>query len=294
LRWVKGLLDEVIDRHLGYADLEFAWSEEDAEDPASAAEIADTYVRAGIKSVDEVRQELGLAPVGKGAAEVAKYNPNQPRVPAGQPDGGRWASGGQVGAEAGDASGNGSGGNHVGGHGGGTRDTGAMVAAADNVGTMTDADAPAVPQQLAQGDEEYSWQHPSPEEQHRREQAAVEAVAATIAKLPDVNNVFYRGFIYHDADYRYFATDPVPGNSFGPDVRFPDDTGVPKGTNTVTAVYYSHPDNLFTSGSIHGNPAGVAQTMTAQEILFGQTHGLNVYVRTSVGHVLNWDHRTQQ
>jgi len=109
LRWVKALLDEAIERHLGYPDLEFIWSEEDAQDPATAARIADTYVRAGIKSVDEVRQELGLAPVGfgnaiytgqgaeplrevgKGATGVAKYNRDQPREPLGTPEGGRFA-----------------------------------------------------------------------------------------------------------------------------------------------------------------------------------------------------------
>jgi len=91
LRWVKGLLDEVIERHLGYPDLEFAWSEEDAQDPATAAQIATAYVSAGIKSVDEVRQELGLAPVGKGAEGVAKYDRDQPREPAGTHEGGRFA-----------------------------------------------------------------------------------------------------------------------------------------------------------------------------------------------------------
>jgi hypothetical protein len=82
-------------------------------------------VRAGIKSVDEVRQELGLAPVGKGAAEVAKYNPNQPRVPAGSPKGGRFglgdgASSAPPGIEL-------------------TRPKEMQVAQADNVGTVTDA-----------------------------------------------------------------------------------------------------------------------------------------------------------
>ena len=100
LRWIKGLLDEVIERHLGFPDLEFAWSEEDAEDPATAAQIATTYVGAGIKSVDEVRQELGLAPEGKGAAGVAKYSADQPRVPGGQPSGGQWASSDAAGATA--------------------------------------------------------------------------------------------------------------------------------------------------------------------------------------------------
>lgn len=68
LRWVKRLMDEVIARHLGCADLEFAWNDEKDDDPAEQARINDTYVRAGIKSVDEVRTELGLAPVGFGNA----------------------------------------------------------------------------------------------------------------------------------------------------------------------------------------------------------------------------------
>ncbi|HUN44996.1 MAG TPA: phage portal protein, partial [Stellaceae bacterium] len=68
LRWVKGLLDEVIHRHLGFADLEFAWGLGKDQDPQQQAAIDDTYVRAGIKSVDEVRAELGLDPVGFGNA----------------------------------------------------------------------------------------------------------------------------------------------------------------------------------------------------------------------------------
>ncbi len=156
LRWVKGLLDEVIHRHLGYADLEFAWADGKDQDPAERARIDDTYVRAGIKSVDEVRAELGLDAVGFGNAiytgqgavplsevgkqpaappavkrALAKYGPDQPRVPAGSSDGGQWSGGGA--GESGDEGGSGSG------------SDGVMMAAADNVGTVTDAavDAPA-------------------------------------------------------------------------------------------------------------------------------------------------------
>jgi hypothetical protein len=168
-----------------------------------------------------------------------------------------------------------------------------MMAAADNVGTVTDAAVDAPGTQTAQADGDFISQTPSPEEQRKREADAAQAAADAVAKLPDANNVFYRGFIYHDADYHYFATDPMPGNSFGPDVTFPADTGVPAGTNTVTAVYYSHPNNMFTSGSIHGNPTGVAQSITGQQQIFGQTHGLNVYVRTAVGNILPWEHRPQ-
>jgi PAS domain-containing protein len=121
LRWVKRLLDEAIGRHLGYADLEFVWSDEKDDNPADQARINDTYVRAGIKSVDEVRTELGLAPVGFGNAiytgqgavplrdvgkaqepaakrageeTLAKYSDDEPRVPSGQTGAGEWTSGG--------------------------------------------------------------------------------------------------------------------------------------------------------------------------------------------------------
>jgi hypothetical protein len=125
LRWAKRLLDDVIGRHLGFPDLEFAWNDEKDDDPAEQARINDTYVRAGIKSVDEVRTELGLAPAGFGPAiytgqgavplrdvgkagamgpaakaereaeaPLAKYSPDQPRVPAGQTGGGQWTSDG--------------------------------------------------------------------------------------------------------------------------------------------------------------------------------------------------------
>jgi|SRR5579864_9404421 len=68
LRWVKGLIDEVLARHLNYPDLEFAWSEGNDTDGADQARINDLYLRSGVKSVDEVRTELGLAPVGFGNA----------------------------------------------------------------------------------------------------------------------------------------------------------------------------------------------------------------------------------
>lgn len=72
--WVKRVIDRVLAEDFAAADLEFAWSDEGDRDPAEAARIAEIYVRSGIKSVNEVREELGLAPLppgGDGAATDA-------------------------------------------------------------------------------------------------------------------------------------------------------------------------------------------------------------------------------
>ena len=119
--WVKRLADHVIQDHMGEADLEFAWSDLRAGDPLAQAKVLDTYVRDGIYTLDEAREVLGLGPLtnggrsqadgadgdevggagafGKRSAAVApmgktNFDPMQPRVPAGNPDGGQWTDGG--------------------------------------------------------------------------------------------------------------------------------------------------------------------------------------------------------
>jgi hypothetical protein len=64
--WVKQLVDPVIATEFQAPDLEFAWDQDRAVDPSEVAKIATSYVAAGIKSVNEVRAELGLAPVPGG------------------------------------------------------------------------------------------------------------------------------------------------------------------------------------------------------------------------------------
>jgi hypothetical protein len=67
-QWVKGLADEIIAAEFGAPDLEFAWADDLPGDAVQYAQIAADYVRAGIKSVNEVRRELGLPPVAGGDA----------------------------------------------------------------------------------------------------------------------------------------------------------------------------------------------------------------------------------
>jgi hypothetical protein len=62
--WVKDIIDLLIERFWNYPDLEFVWGNHKEVDPASMASINSTYVRMGIKSIDEARSELGLDPLG--------------------------------------------------------------------------------------------------------------------------------------------------------------------------------------------------------------------------------------
>jgi Phage portal protein len=72
--WVKRLADDVIQQRLGHPDLEFAWVEEQAADPAEQATVLQTYVAAGIYTIDEARAQLGLDPV-PGTAAKSDANP---------------------------------------------------------------------------------------------------------------------------------------------------------------------------------------------------------------------------
>jgi hypothetical protein len=66
LGWTKRLIDDVIQRRMGHADLEFSWQELREVDPEVQAKVETTYVHAGIKTVNEGRDGLGLEPIEGG------------------------------------------------------------------------------------------------------------------------------------------------------------------------------------------------------------------------------------
>lgn len=68
MQWVKALIDRVISRHMKLDDIEFSWVDKKDVDPQAAASIDTNYIRMGVKSIDEVRQGLGLDPLGMGHA----------------------------------------------------------------------------------------------------------------------------------------------------------------------------------------------------------------------------------
>jgi len=68
MSWIKNLINGIIVKYFGYTDVEFNWKEEVDQDPLTQAQVNDVYVKLGVKSVDEVRLELGLDAIGMGNA----------------------------------------------------------------------------------------------------------------------------------------------------------------------------------------------------------------------------------
>jgi hypothetical protein len=131
--WVKDLIDEIITEEFSSPDLELHWLDEDA-DPGQAEAALEGRVKLGAVTLNEMRDHLGLDPYANAAADrpmvltptgyvpieanaegvgdasantngqaapaVEKYSPNQPRVPAGNPDGGQWTSEGGSGSSS--------------------------------------------------------------------------------------------------------------------------------------------------------------------------------------------------
>lgn len=64
LVWAKRLFDSVIREDLGMNDLEFAWITERDLDQEKQARIADILLRNGAKTINEVRDDLGLPTMG--------------------------------------------------------------------------------------------------------------------------------------------------------------------------------------------------------------------------------------
>jgi hypothetical protein len=131
--WVKDLVDEIITEEFSSPDLELHWLDEDA-DAAGLEASLEGRVKLGAVTLNEMRDHLGLDPYANAAADrpmvltptgyvpieanaegvgdasantngqaapaVEKYSPNQPRVPAGNPDGGQWTSEGGSGSSS--------------------------------------------------------------------------------------------------------------------------------------------------------------------------------------------------
>ena len=68
--WVKNALDHVICVCMNEPSLEFVWVGDDAIDPLEQAQTLQILVGAGIKTREEARADLGLAPA-VGAAPIA-------------------------------------------------------------------------------------------------------------------------------------------------------------------------------------------------------------------------------
>jgi hypothetical protein len=123
--WVKDLIDEIIGEEFASPDLELTWLDEDDADPKGLEAVLEGRVKLGAVTLNEMRDALGLDPFVNAAADrpmvltatgyvpieanaggegtsrdtdqqtppvVQKYSPDQPCVPAGGPDGGKWTN----------------------------------------------------------------------------------------------------------------------------------------------------------------------------------------------------------
>src|SRR5579863_7336109 len=63
--WIKDALDQVVQVYLGESDLEFAWAGDDVVEPLQQAQTLQILVGCGVKTRDEARADLGLAPLGE-------------------------------------------------------------------------------------------------------------------------------------------------------------------------------------------------------------------------------------
>jgi hypothetical protein len=124
--WVKDLIDEIVAEEFASPDLELHWLDEDEGDPET---VLEGRLKVGALTLNEMRDALGLDPFDNAAADrpmvltatgfvpieanarqqeagasgqganaqsapvVQKYSPDQPRVSAGNPDGGQWTAG---------------------------------------------------------------------------------------------------------------------------------------------------------------------------------------------------------
>jgi SPP1 gp7 family putative phage head morphogenesis protein len=84
MQWVKNLMNYIIWNVYGYADLEFAWTDEKEQDPYKKAQVAEIYLQNDVILVEEVRADLGLDPftaeqlaaiAEKKAAAAAMFTP---------------------------------------------------------------------------------------------------------------------------------------------------------------------------------------------------------------------------
>jgi hypothetical protein len=118
--WVKDLIDEIVAEEFASPDLELHWLDEDEGDPET---VLEGRLKVGALTLNEMRDALGLDPFDNAAADrpmvltatgfvpieanaggegtkdqtapvVKAFDQSQPRVPAGNPDGGQWTTGG--------------------------------------------------------------------------------------------------------------------------------------------------------------------------------------------------------
>jgi hypothetical protein len=70
LGYLADIINLIVNRYFGFSDIEFVWEQDRTLNALDQAKIDDIYVRAGVLSIDEVRESLGKHPIGVGNAVI--------------------------------------------------------------------------------------------------------------------------------------------------------------------------------------------------------------------------------
>lgn len=93
LEWIKRLMDSIIQRTLGFPNLQFDWSFEDDLDPKTEAEVFQIYAGLKVYNINEIRIKLGEQPLDDAEIEKRTTSPLLPGREPGKPFGeGRQSS----------------------------------------------------------------------------------------------------------------------------------------------------------------------------------------------------------
>ena len=74
LVWSKRVADSILWNQLDFRDLEFVWGELNEVDLEARASVNNTYIRAGVLTINEVRDTLGMDPVPDGDTPLIYTN----------------------------------------------------------------------------------------------------------------------------------------------------------------------------------------------------------------------------
>ena len=64
LGYLADIINFIVNRYFGFSDIEFVWEQDRTLNALDQAKVDDIYVRAGVLSIDEVRESLGKHPLG--------------------------------------------------------------------------------------------------------------------------------------------------------------------------------------------------------------------------------------
>jgi len=77
MRWIERLWNEIIHDYIGYPEVNFVWEEVETLSALEKAQINEIEIRSGVRTVNEVREKLGLKPIEEDEANDDESDPQE-------------------------------------------------------------------------------------------------------------------------------------------------------------------------------------------------------------------------